>query len=83
METVLLLLVVGALMVLAFLIGARTAQKAQNNVEITLPNINPINKINELKSEYQMNREQSKFEVELDNINNYNGTALGQKNIPE
>lgn len=83
METVLLLLVVGALMVLAFLVGARTTQKAQNNVEITLPNINPINKINELKSEYQANKKQSKFEVELDNINNYNGTALGQKNIPE
>jgi len=83
METVLLLLGVGALMVLAFLVGARTAQKAQNDTEITLPNINPINKVKELKNEYEANKAQSKFEVELDNINNYHGDGTGQRTIPE
>lgn len=83
METIFLILVVGVLMALAFLIGARTAQKAQNNAEITLPNINPVSKINELKSDFEANKIQSKFDTELDNINNYHGDGMGQKNIPE
>lgn len=81
METIFLLLVVGALMALAFLIGARTAQKAQNDVEITLPNINPVNTIKELKNDFEANKIQSKFNTELDNINNYHGDSTGQKEL--
>ena len=77
----LMLLVMGVLMLFSFLIGARTAQKAHKGEEIKLPSINPIEMFE--KHEEQRMIEQAEYErnLMLENINNYNGTGLGQKEI--
>ena len=65
-----------------FLIGARIAQKASNNDEIKLPNINPLEIAKEHRERKEAEREQTKFDIMLENINNYKGDSTGQKDIP-
>lgn len=81
METVLLVLLMGAMNLLAFLIGARTSQKAHKGEEIKLPNINPMQIHKEYTEQIQAKQEQEEINTMLENINNYNGTPLGQKEV--
>ena len=81
METIILILLMGVMNLLAFLIGARTAQKAQKGEEIELPNINPVKVYEEHMERIQANKEQQELNTMLENINNYDGTPLGQKDI--
>lgn len=81
METIILMLLVGILILLAFLVGARTAQKACKGEEIKLPNINPIKAVEEHREKVEFKEEQEAYNTMLENINNYDGTALGQKDI--
>lgn len=68
--------------IICFLIGARTFQNVQKGEEIKLPNINPIEKIKERREQREANKEQERFSIMLDNINNYRGDSTGQKDIP-
>lgn len=81
METIFLIMLVGILMLLAFFVGARTAQKAQNGEEIKLPNINPAKLFEENTRRLEAKEEQEAYSTMLENINNYDGTGLGQKDI--
>lgn len=81
METVLLVLLMGAMNLLAFVIGARTAQKADRGEEIKLPSINPMEAYREHREQSEANKEQERLNTMLENINNYDGTGLGQKDI--
>lgn len=81
METIILILLMGVMNLLAFLIGARTAQKAQKGEEIELPNINPVKVYEEHMERIQANKEQQELNTMLENINNYDGTPLGQKDV--
>ena len=57
--------------------------KERNNKKI---NLNPIESIKEKKTERDKKEEykliQKQKQIMLENINNYNGTPLGQKDIP-
>ncbi len=83
METVLIITSIGIMNILCFFIGARVGQKVVRQEKIEL---NPIKAINKAKEE---NREKKEKELEdeyiktiMHNIDNYNGTSLGQKDIP-
>lgn len=83
METILIILATGIISLLSFYMGL----KATNNEptkEIKMPN--PIKKIIEYKQQAEESKqerlEKEIIETNLENINNYNGTALGQKDIP-
>lgn len=83
METVLIIASIGIMNILCFFIGARVGQKVIRQEKIEL---NPIKAINKAKEE---NREKKEKELEdeyiktiMHNIDNYNGTSLGQKDIP-
>ena len=81
METIVLVVLMGGMNLLAFLIGARTAQKADKGEEIKLPSINPMEAYKEHREKAEANKEQERLNTMLDNINNYDGTGLGQKDI--
>ena len=68
--------------IIYFLIGVKTAQKVLKNEEIKLPNINPIEMIKEHRERKEAEIEQSKFDIMLENINNYKGDSTGQKDLP-
>ena len=81
METIILVLLMGGMNLLAFLIGARTAQKVDKGEEITLPSINPMEAYREHRERVEAHKEQERLNTMLENIDNYDGTGTGQKDI--
>lgn len=68
--------------IVCFLIGAKTFQNVHRGEEIKLPTINPIEIAKERREAKEAQLEQDKYNVMLDNINNYRGDSTGQKDIP-
>lgn len=81
MNTVLLLLLMGVMNLLAFLIGAKTAQKADKGEEIKLPTLNPMKAYQEHREQVEASKEQERQNIMLENINNYKGDGTGQRDI--
>ena len=81
METVLLVLLMGVMNLLAFLIGARTAQQSNRGEEIKLPNMNPVEAYKEHREQEEVSKEQERLNTMLEHINNYSGDGIGQKDI--
>lgn len=81
MEPIILIVVISILNIVCFFVGAKIGQKVANNEPIKLPNMNPVKVIEEYKEAKENKEEQERFNTMLDNINNYDGTSLGQKNI--
>lgn len=77
-----------ALINLAFLlVGAflgRLSNKGNESItpEIKKVNLNPIQAYKEHKSNKEVEKEQERLSVMMENVNNYNGSASGQKDIP-
>ena len=81
LETIVMVLLMGVLMLLSFLIGARTAQKADRDEEIALPNINPFKAYEEYENKKIVEQAEKEAQIMLENINNYRGDGIGQKPI--
>ena len=81
METVILVVLVGMMNLLAFLIGVKTAQKVDRGEKIELPSINPVQAYKEHREHVEASKEQERLNTMLENINNYDGTGLYQKDI--
>lgn len=83
METIILVLSIGTMNILCFFIGAKVGQKVIKGEDIKLPN--PIKAIEETKETWEFKKEQEeeneRLKIQLENIDNYNGTPLGQKDI--
>lgn len=67
--------------ILCFFIGAKVGQKVVNNEPIELPTINPVEIYAEHKEKEEVKKEISDLETMLENVNNYDGTTLGQKKL--
>lgn len=80
-ETIFLIVSIGLMNVLCFLIGARTGQKAVKGEEITLPSINPIEFAKSYEERRQAEIEEENYNIMLENIESYNGTGLGQRDL--
>lgn len=81
MELVILALAVGGMNILTFLIAAKTIQKADKGEEITLPTLNPMEAYREHRERVEAHKEQERLNTMLENIDNYDGTGTGQKDI--
>ncbi len=73
----------GLLCILSFVIGARVGQKSVKNDEIKLPSINPVKIINEMNESREQKKEQERYKIIAENIDNYDGTSIGQKDVPK
>lgn len=77
------LIVFGIFIMSSFVIGVILGQKLNRNEKIE---VNPVKAIEDYKEERQykkeIQQEQSKLDIMLENIDNYDGTGIGQKNIP-
>lgn len=76
------MLITTLICVSCFYFGAKIGQKITNNHELKLPNINPVNIVKEHIEKREEKKEINKLQVMSDNIDNYDGTGLGQKDIP-
>ena len=81
METILIMLTVGILNVGCFFIGAKVGQKAVKGEPIELPSLNPLKAYRELQDRKQAEREADRLDTILQNIETYDGTSAGQKDV--
>lgn len=76
------LIILGIFILLSFVLGAYVGQRVVKGENIE---VNPIKVIEEHKEEKktrkQIEQEKSKFDIMLENIDNYDGTGIGQKDI--
>lgn len=86
METILLVISIGTMNILCFFIGAKLGQTVANNKTIKAPNLNPITAINNIKNDYIETKEKKKeneyYKALTQNIDNYDGTGIGQVDLP-
>ena len=82
MKTIDLIIICG-FNLFSFVMGAKIGQMIVKGKEIK---VNPVNIIKDEIKENKMNKEESlrkrKFNTMWDNIEKYDGTGLGQKQIP-
>lgn len=76
-----LIAVVSAFNVMCFIIGAKVGQKVARNETIKLPNFNPFEAVREMQEKKEAEREQQRTDTILHNIDNYDGTSNGQKDV--
>ena len=76
-----LALVIGTLNVVCFFVGAKVGQKLVKGEPIELPSINPMEAIREAQDKREAEREQRKLDTILQNIETYDGTGNGQKDV--
>lgn len=81
LQITLLIAAISILNIVCFFIGAKVGQKVIKGEEIKAPNLNPVKVIEEYKESKEYREEQDRFNTMMDNINNYDGTGLGQKDI--
>lgn len=81
METVLLILTVSILNVGCFLIGVKVGQKVVKGEEVELPSLNPLKAYREAQDRKQAEREADKLDTIMQNIEAYDGTSAGQKDV--
>lgn len=91
MEALGIALIIGAVVIsniACFYLGAKIGQTVSKGETIKLPDVelNPIKAFKEYKEESEFNREQQKELDKLDailaNLESYDGTGAGQKDIP-
>ena len=78
---VLLTLVVGALCIVCFFVGAKVGQQASKGEPITTPEVNPMKIIQKQREEKAAKEEEKKFDKIMRNIDIYDGTDSGQEDI--
>ena len=80
---VLALAVFGAVNIFCFAVGAKVGQAVAKGEKVELPNINPMEAIREHQNKREAERAQDKIDVIMSNIESYDGTSNGQKDVPK
>lgn len=79
---ILLILAMGFVCMACFLTGVNVGQRVAKGEEVKPPSINPIEVYKERKARNQAERIQDRYDTIMHNIDNYNGTPEGQKDVP-
>ena len=82
METIALLFLFGIFIILAYALGLKNGQKLKNNEEIKIPEINPVKIVRNEIETFEQKKKQDAYDTMMANIDNYDGTGIGQKDIP-
>jgi hypothetical protein len=79
---VLLLAVMGITNIFCFMIGAKVGQAVSKGEPVELPELNPMKIAREHEARKEAEREQERVSAILQNIEGYNGTDYGQRDVP-
>lgn len=82
METIALLFLFGVFIIVAYTLGLKNGQKLKNNEEIEMPEVNPVKIVRNEIETFEQKKKQDAYDTMMANIDNYDGTGLGQKDIP-
>lgn len=80
---IVLILVVSALNIVCFFVGAKVGQTVSREEKIELPTINPLQLYREHQDKKQADKEQDEVATIMRNIERYDGTSNGQEDIPK
>ena len=80
---VLLLLAMGAMNITCLVIGVKIGQQVAKGEPVKVGIPNPVTVVQELRTEKEADRERNKMEAILHNIETYDGTPDGQKDVPQ
>ena len=75
-------LAVGFLCMSCFFLGAKVGQTVTKGETITLPSINPVQALRDYNARKEATVEQTRFETIMHNIEKYDGTSIGQMDVP-
>lgn len=79
---ILLALTIGVLCIVCFITGAKVGQTVSRGETIETPNLNPIQAIRERQARREAEEEQNRLDTIMNNIDSYDGTSFGQKDVP-
>lgn len=79
---ILLVLTVGALCIGCFLVGAKVGQTVSKGEDIVLPEVNPVKAVTDYRNKRKAEEEKNKYDTILRNIDSYDGTGVGQEDVP-
>jgi hypothetical protein len=79
---VLWIAVLSAANIACFFVGAKVGQAVAKGNPVEIPVKTPVQIVKELKAEKESAREKDRMETILSNMENYDGTGNGQKDIP-
>ena len=65
-----------------YTLGLRNGQKLSKREEIILPDVNPVSVVNKQIERNEIKKEQDLIDIMMANIDNYDGTGTGQKELP-
>ena len=82
MTIILSIAIVGTLNIACFFIGAKVGQTVAKGEKIEAPTLNPIKAIREHQDRKEAEIEQDRINTILQNIDSYDGTPNGQKDVP-
>ena len=80
---VLALVVFAAANIFCFVIGAKVGQAVSKGETVEMPTINPMEVIREHQNKREAERAQDKIDVIMSNIESYDGTSNGQRDVPK
>lgn len=75
------LLVMGLTNIVCFVIGAKVGQTVQQGKNIELPTVSPTESYNKRQSKKEAQAEQDRLNAIMRNIENYDGTSIGQQEV--
>ena len=83
METLLLVAVMGAVNIACFIIGAKVGQTVEKGKDIRFefPTVSPIQGYKAHRKKIEVQKEQDKMDTIMQNIECYDGTSIGQKEV--
>lgn len=81
-EVILFCSLFGLFIMASYTLGLRNGQKLAKRQEITLPEINPVKVVTEIKEQKEAKKEKEIEELNMMNIDNYDGTGLNQLDFP-
>ena len=82
MEVVVLIMAVGAMCCTCFFIGAKVGQTVSKGEDVKALTINPLEAYRKHEERKKAQAEQERNDIILQNIEAYDGTGMGQRDVP-
>ena len=84
MEILFLIAVIlmGIMNIVCFVVGAKVGQMVSKGKDIEMPTINPADIVRQRETRREAERVQNRLDTIMANIQNYDGTGAGQKDVP-
>ena len=76
------ILAMGFVCMACFLLGVKTGRAVTKGEDIKLPSLNPAQAVRGYKERKEAEEERTRYDTIMQNIEKYNGTSMGQMDVP-